>query len=205
MVYHSLATVILCAVALGLTRIVWQSISWHLRYRQFHRSHGCQRLRSAPSKDPILGLDHFFRLGKAAHNSRYLEQFQQWFQEVGSTFGVNLMGDYLIFTNEPKNVQAVLVTKFNDFEIGQRRRDNSAELLGIGVFNADGRTWEHGRALVRPNFTRKQVADLGLFEKHVQCLFQALPTDGTAVDIQEWVFRFVSSTGGSLYTPPLVY
>ncbi|THC90430.1 hypothetical protein EYZ11_010107 [Aspergillus tanneri] len=66
----------------------------------------------------------------------------------GSTFGVNLMGDYVTFTNEPKNVQAVLVSKFNDFEIGQRRRDNSAELLGIGVFNADGRTWEHGRALL---------------------------------------------------------
>ncbi|KAF7594061.1 hypothetical protein BBP40_010198 [Aspergillus hancockii] len=85
-----------------------------------------------------------------------------------------------------KHVQAVLVTKFKDFEMGQRRRDNSAELLGIGVFNADGQTWEHGRALVRPNFTRKQVADLGLFEKHVQRLFQAMPTDGTKVDIQEW-------------------
>lgn len=189
---YSLTSIVLGVVVFGLTRMIWVSVSWHLRYRKFHKGDGCQRLRSAPSKDPIFGLDHFFRLGKAAHNSRYLETFQQWFQVVGSTFGVNLMGDYVIFTNEPKNVQAVLVTKFKDFEIGQRRRDNSAELLGIGVFNADGQTWEHGRALVRPNFTRKQVADLGLFEKHVQRLFEALPNDGTAVDIQEWVFRFVS-------------
>nr|P0DUK3.1 RecName: Full=Cytochrome P450 monooxygenase pspC; AltName: Full=Soppiline biosynthesis cluster protein C [Penicillium soppii] len=183
---YTLTSIVLGVVVFGLTRIIWGSISWNLRYRRFHSSDGCQQLRSAPSKDPILGLDHFFRLGKAAHNSRYLEAFQEWFQAVGSTFGVNLMGDYVIFTNEPKNVQAVLVTKFKDFEIGQRRRDNSAELLGIGVFNADGQTWEHGRALVRPNFTRKQVADLGLFEKHVQRLFEALPKDGTAVDIQEW-------------------
>ncbi|KAF5863954.1 hypothetical protein ETB97_009061 [Aspergillus alliaceus] len=106
------------------------------------------------------------------------------------------MGDYVVFTNEPKNVQAVLVMKFKDFEVVQRRRDNSAELLGIGTFNADGgQNWEHGRALVRPNFTRKQVADLGLFRKHVQHLFQAMPTDGTKVDIQEWVFRFTLDTG----------
>lgn len=95
------------------------------------------------------------------------------------------MGDNLVFTNEPKNVQAILVRKFRDFETGQRMRNNSAELLGVGVFNADEQIWEHGRALVRPYFTRKQVADLLLFEKHVRALTEAIPTDGTPFDLQD--------------------
>jgi cytochrome P450 len=167
-------------------------VSLYLRRRRFSKKHGCEQLRRAPQKDPFLGLDHFFRLAKAARKRQYLRHFGELFNEVGPTFGINLMGDNLVFTNEPKNVQAILVTKFRDFEIGQRRRNNSAELLGVGVFNADGQIWEHGRALVRPNFTRKQVADLQLFEKHVRVLMEAIPTDGTPFDIQAWVFRFVS-------------
>lgn len=163
------------------------------RKARFSKQHGCKNLRRAPQMDPFLGLDHFFALAKAAGQRRYLEHFRNWFDEVGPTFGVNLMGDDILFTNEPKNIQAVLARNFADWEIGQRRRDNSAELVGVGVFNADGKTWEHGRALVRPNFTRKQVSDLQVFEKHVQVLFDSLPSDGTPVNLQEWVFRFVSS------------
>ena len=171
---------------------IYVNVSFYLRRRQFSQNHGCEKLRRAPQKDPFLGLDHFFRLAKAAQNRRYLAHFEELFNQVGPTFGINLMGDNLVFTNEPRNVQAILVTKFPDFEIGQRRRNNSAELLGVGVFNADGQVWEHGRALVRPNFTRKQVADLQLFEKHVRVFVDAIPTDGTPFDIQDWVFRFVS-------------
>ncbi|KAM3534759.1 hypothetical protein MY4038_002012 [Beauveria bassiana] len=182
-------------VALLVLQQACQSISWHVRHQRAKAEHGCKPLRRAPQKDPFLGFDHFLRLARAAYAKTYLETFQQWFLDVGSTFGVNLMGDYVIFTNDPKNVQALLVTKFADFELGQRRRNNSWELLGVGVFNADGDDWAHGRALVRPNFTRKQVADLELFERHVQKLFNALPTDGSPVDMQEMVFRFTMDVG----------
>lgn len=159
----------------------------------FTKKYGCKPIRRASQKDPFFGLDHFIRLAKAAKQRRYLQYFQNWFTQAGNTFGVNLMGDNMIFTNEPRNIQAILVTKFSDFEIGQRRRDNSHKLLGVGVFNADGAVWEHGRALVRPNFTRKQVADLTLFERHVQTWMSNLPTDGSPVEFQEWAFRFVSA------------
>ncbi|KAK2616254.1 hypothetical protein QQS21_000889 [Conoideocrella luteorostrata] len=191
---YLLSSAVLIAVALVL-RLAWQSISWQIRYRRAKAKHGCQPLRHAPQRDPFFALDHFVRLVRAAHSQSYLETFQKWFLEVGSTFGVNLMGDYVIFTNEPQNVQALLVTRFADFELGQRRRNNSWELLGVGVFNADGDDWAHGRALVRPNFTRKQVADLPLFERHIQKLFRVLPADGSAVDMQEMAFRFTMDAG----------
>jgi cytochrome P450 len=173
---------------------IYAKVNIYLRQRRISNKYGCKKLRRAPQKEPFLALDHFFSLTKAAQENRYLEYIEKWFKQVGHTFGINLMGDDMIFTNEPKNIQAILVTNFPNFEIGQRRRDNSRELLGVGVFNADGATWEHGRALVRPNFTRKQVSDLPLFEKHVQVMMAGLPSDGTPVDIQEWAFRFVSET-----------
>ncbi|KAL2137993.1 hypothetical protein VTI28DRAFT_7681 [Corynascus sepedonium] len=116
------------------------------------------------------------------------------FGRNGHTFAMNLMGQRLLFTNEPLNMQAMLVTRFTDFDIGQRRRDNSAQLLGVGLFNADGPVWEHARATLRPNLTRAQVADLRLFEKHVGVWMGALP-QGQAVDLQEWAFRFTLDVG----------
>jgi cytochrome P450 len=163
------------------------------RQRHFSQNHACLPIPKASQLDPFLGLDQFVRLGKAASEQRYLEFWQkQMFDKFGNTFRINLMGQTLVFTNEPQNIQAVLVTKFPDFEIGQRRRDNSAQLLGVGLFNADGGVWEHARATIRPNLTRKQVSDLELFEKHTRVWMNGLPTNGELTDMQEWAFRFVS-------------
>ncbi|RYP15355.1 hypothetical protein DL765_005746 [Monosporascus sp. GIB2] len=186
----------LCAAAILVTYVLCFRISLYIRARRFVKSHGCMPAKKAPSWDPIFGLDHFARLGRAAAEHRYLSYWdQRMFGRFGNTFSINLMGKRLVFTNEPRNMQAVLVTQFADFDIGQRRRDISAQLLGVGLFNADGEVWEHARATVWPNLTRKQVADLGMFEKHVQVWVNAMPTDGKSVDLQEWVFRFTLDVG----------
>src|SRR5438045_7830702 len=43
--------------------------------------------------------------------------------------------------------------------------------------------------MVRPNFTRSQVADLDTFETHIQHLIQKLPRDGSTVDLQPLFFQ----------------
>lgn len=46
------------------------------------------------------------------------------------------------------------------------------------------------KALIRPGFTRTQVADLGSLETHVQALISCLPTvDGITVDLQPLFFN----------------
>jgi cytochrome P450 len=47
--------------------------------------------------------------------------------------------------------------------------------LGRGIFSADGKQWEHSRALLRPQFVRDQVSDLELEERHLQNMLLALP------------------------------
>lgn len=188
-------------VALGSTGsyLLFNYMALAIRRRRFARSRGCQKLKRIHQKDPILGIDLFRGFENAANNGKYLDFTANWFSTVGPTFGMNVMGDDMIFTNEPKNIQAMLATQFPDFEMGQRRRDNSGKFLGVGVFNADGKDWEHGRALVRPNFVRKQVADLSIFEKHVRNLIRQLPADGSKIDIQAWLFRLVCFSLSALF------
>lgn len=111
-----------------------------------------------------------------------------------STFSFEILGQRIVFTSDPKNIQAMLATQFSDFDLGQLRRNNMIATVGDGIFVQDGKAWEHSRALLRPNFVRDQVSDLGLEERHVQTLLKVLKPkhDGwTAVaDIQTLFFRF---------------
>ena len=45
------------------------------------------------------------------------------------------------------------------------------------------------QALVRPSFTRTQVADLDTFENHISHLISIIPKDGSTVDLQTLFFR----------------
>ena len=79
-------------------------------------------------------------------------------------------------------------------------------MLGAGIFTTDGLQWEHSRvthaldstyftaltnyqALIRPNFTRAQVADLETFETHIQTLISKIPRDGSTIDLQALFFK----------------
>lgn len=89
-------------------------------------------------------------------------------------------------TCDPKNVQAILATQFNDFDLGDRK-----EAFGQGIFASDGRVWEHSRALLRPSFVRNQISDIAVYDKHVSQLIEHIPTDGSTVDLQILFLRMV--------------
>jgi cytochrome P450 len=121
-----------------------------------------------------------------------------------------------IYTCDPKNIQAILATRFQDFELGETRRQSFFPLLGNGIFTADGKEWydlsptstlpvgrpdtdtvrEHSRSMLRPQFSRQQVADLQLEEVHVQNLLKHLMLEDqhdqswtTVVDVVPLFFR----------------
>lgn len=47
------------------------------------------------------------------------------------------MGDDLIFTNEPKNIQYMLPTFFSDFNVGKTRKKVTKPFWDVGIFNSD--------------------------------------------------------------------
>ena len=50
--------------------------------------------------------------------------------------------------------------------------------------------WQHSREMLRPNFVRTQIGDVEMFEKHVEHLLQAIPKNGSTVNLQDLFFQF---------------
>lgn len=188
--WRSLAKLFALTVFLLLVLGVASKLRKDLSSRSFRAQHGCKPCRKFPMRDPILGLDFIITNIRAFRNHRFLELLSSRFREAGPTWEVRGFHRRSVFTADPENVKALLSLRFKDFTLGGRQRI-MGPLLGQGVFASDGEEWAASRALLRPNFAREQVADLGLIEAHVARLFRLLPGDGAAtVDLQPLFHRF---------------
>jgi len=101
-----------------------------------------------------------------------------------------------ITTADPENIQALLATKFHDFDMGPARKNTFFDLLGLGIFTAEGEAWSHFRHQLRPQFSRDQVSDLDAADRHLQVLFKALPEENPvgwieSIDLKPLIYRFV--------------
>lgn len=104
------------------------------------------------------------------------------------TIDALMLTDKLTATRDPANVEAIFATQAADFDIGPNRENSFRPLLGIGVTTARGEKWKHGRALLRPQFSRDQISDLAVEERHVRAMFEVL--DGKVVWGDGWTERF---------------
>jgi len=100
-----------------------------------------------------------------------------------------------VTTSDPENIQAILATKFHDFDLGIEREVNFADMLGDGIFTAPLDRWPHFRGQMKPQFTREQVSDLDAANRHLQVLFRALPSENNEgwvqfVDLKPMIYRF---------------
>jgi cytochrome P450 len=192
--FAGLAWLILCFV-------IYHSLARVLEYR-----HNLARARELACEDPIrqknrlpLGIEWIWRSLKADKQHSVLNLTIQRFQDLGTmTFRASVLGTATIFTADEKNIQAILATQFKDFDIGPVRRANFSPLLGNGIFTQDGVSWQHSRAIIRPQFARDQVSNLDLEENHIQNLIQVLsPVTGqwtNQLDLQELFFRLTLDT-----------
>jgi len=185
-----------------LLAALWASISYILytlivkfvkdrRYARKAAKLGCKPPPLLPNNIP-LGIDRIRESLKADSAMLFPEFMTARCAQMGETHAYKILGNMGFMTIDPKNIQAVLATQFHDFEIGNQRRDNFLPLLGNGIFTSDGKSWEHSRAMMRPQFAREQVSDLKLEEEHVQNMMRALRTgaDGWTADIDIQVLFF---------------
>ncbi|EXJ95573.1 hypothetical protein A1O1_00695 [Capronia coronata CBS 617.96] len=172
---------------------------WASRQHARRAKHlGCQPPHKHAYK-LLFGLDTMMRMIQADKRHQVPQEAVKIYKEGGCpTFVLRMPGSTNITTHDPKNIQAVLATQFHDFELGPRRRNNFFPMLGVGIFTADGKTWEHSRAILRPQFAREQVADLVSEERHVQTLLKHLPVDASGwtapTDLAPIFFRLTIDT-----------
>ncbi|KAF9871067.1 hypothetical protein CkaCkLH20_11484 [Colletotrichum karsti] len=186
--------------------IVYYLLSRYLSHRnllRFAKSHNATFPKYVPSKLPF-GVGYVWRtITTARAGGDILDDIiEKNYQTNGTTFSAaGFFGPAEVYTVDPVNIQAILATKFKDFDLGERRIQQFKPLLGHSIFTADGPFWEHSRALFRPQFSRDHINDLQKTEAAVQALFDALPlvgkqtsTGALTVDIMPMLFRFTLDT-----------
>lgn len=174
----------LCGLLLVVIRIINNAIIRPVLRAQKARTLGCGRVPVEPRRWP-LGID-MVRDGLRADREQRTPAFMVGrFHTMGRyTFQLNILGSSNIVTAEPKNVQAVLASQFNDFAMGRARKTVLKPVLGRSIFSVDGEAWHSAREVVRPIFARENIADLELLEKHVQTLLACIESPG--LDDQGW-------------------
>lgn len=139
------------------------------------RSLGCGDAAVFPDSDPILGLGWFRGSVAAAREGTFFSLAGRRFAAHGRTHYHLALGSWILETDEPENVKALLATSFDDWEIGGPRLLAVLRLLGPrSVFTSNGPAWQHARAAIRPAFVRDQIADFERFDPHVENLLAAL-------------------------------
>ena len=154
--------------------------------RKAMSDHGCQQPPSIPQQDPFFGLDQALQSFKSMKENRRNMSMKEQFEVYGHTFQSKPYGKTMIFTNEPKNLQAVLSTDFTSWGVQPMRLFGFEPFVGKGIMCSDGAFWEHSRALIKPTFARAQIADLHLnsYAVHVRKLIESIPRDGSTVNLQ---------------------
>ena len=181
-------------IVIYVLSVLVRKSSQNLRFQKAARQHGCKPARRYPNWDPFLGIDLLLHFRRADYHGNRSEASVELHKQYGRTIKMKSLGPAYILTAEPQNIQAIAATKFNDFGVGPRRGDIGAPFLDRGVFTEDGDVWKHSRALIRPTFSRNEVADLGDFERHVGRFLALIPRDSRTFDLQSLAKRLVSAS-----------
>lgn len=113
----------------------------------------------------------------------FLFHFRLW----GTTLEQVFLGTHAFGTIEPRNLEVILSTDFQDWSLGLRR-NVMFPFFGDGIFTQEGHDWKRSRELLRPQFAFRQYENLDVFRQSMDDFLSVLP-DGGVVDLQPYFFR----------------
>lgn len=193
--------IIVAAVGIYAVYSYVASVLGRKRVRRLAAQHQASLPVITKSKLPF-NLDFLWRfLNAYKDNEDIFTILADSYTKNGTTFeSPGLFTDSRLNTIDPVNIQAILASQFQDFELGKQL--NRRILLGRCIFTEDGPLWEHSRAMFKPQFAREQINNLRETEVAVQELFRALPPIGTEgdngrdveVDLLPMFYRFTMYT-----------
>ena len=177
---------------LGVLYYSFRSYAVYRARSQIISQHGCKAPSKYPVWDPFFGLDVVYDAIRAIKRKTFLSEKLSHYETYGMTHSSRLTTFPAISTIQPENIKAVLSTHFKDFVVGSPRRRAFGPVIANSILVADGVEWEHSRAFLKPSFSRSQVGDLATLEYHVKNLIEAIPRDGSTVDLAELFLRFTA-------------
>ncbi|KAF7295968.1 hypothetical protein MKEN_01411400 [Mycena kentingensis (nom. inval.)] len=169
-----------------------------LRDRAAARRHGAVL---PPQKPSAIGGVDILRDALSKAHLEYPGEGLAVFRDAlgGGMFNLRILFENRFFTSEPEHIKAMLATQFSSFEKGADSRDFFSDLLGSGIFLADGDLWKFHRAMTRPFFKRDRISDFELFDRHSLAAIEKIKQrlrEGYAVDFQDVMTRFAMDASG---------
>ena len=152
-------------------------LSNRLRESALARQHGCSLPPRFRPKDPLFGLDFAYMI----HTN--LPVTVQYHKRCSKTFQINSIGERAIWTVAPDNIQT-FSSSAKEWGVEPLRLPAMEPLCGRGFLTTDGSTWQHSRRLLRPTFSKANIIDFSTLSDAVDELFDRLPDNGSAVDLQ---------------------
>ncbi|KAF2657814.1 cytochrome P450 [Lophiostoma macrostomum CBS 122681] len=183
-----------CVISLGAFLAFGPSIRHRISIFQAAKLRDCAAPPRLPSKDPIFGLDTGLVNLRWMRENRRIREIYKQVQTYGKTFESWPFGRRVITTADARNIQHVLATEHEKFGVGPVRELAQTPMTGKGIITSDGGVWAHGRSLIRPTFTRSQIADRVMIEGHVDRFLDAVDDAQRAdvgVDLQPWFDRLI--------------
>jgi len=144
-----------------------------------------QPRRSAP------GPRRFPLLGNAPQVLWQYHRFLDWFVDLRETYGPTVsikipsQPEY-VMVSTPECVEHILKTNFSNYQKGPEWRERFHELLGEGIFNADGPSWLSQRKIASNLFSVNNFKDhmLEVFNRHAaEVVRQVANTSTTRGDL----------------------
>mmetsp|Transcript_102457 Transcript_102457/g.181990 ORF Transcript_102457/g.181990 Transcript_102457/m.181990 type:complete len:517 (-) Transcript_102457:50-1600(-) len=137
--------------------------------------------------------------------NKHLEMFRKHHAELGCRSIVYRMPfkPEVIDTICPKNVEHMLKTHFSNYEKGSWFREPLTELLGDGIFNADGQLWHSQRKTASRMFSAQLFRDHIWHVVHknsgkVRSILESAADTGAGVDVFKLMNRFTLDTIGEI-------
>ncbi|KAL3455169.1 cytochrome P450 [Aspergillus heterothallicus] len=163
----------------------------------FGEQHGCQPIQKRLPCSWPLGLDilkyQYDALMRGELLAYQAERFGYF--QVGNTFEIRILGQVGYFTTDPKNLEAMLQTRFDGLG---NSRNALLPMIGNGIFTQDGYDWKRSRDILRRQFARIRYDDMKLFDAPGEKLIESLQRSTGVVDLQPAFFRFTLATTVSL-------
>lgn len=105
-----------------------------------------------------------------------------------------------VVTANPENVEYILRTNFNNFPKGKPFTGILGDLLGCGIFNADGELWSTQRKLASHEFSTKSLREFVVktldeeVNDRLVPLLEEAAESGRVLDLQDVLRRFAFDT-----------
>ncbi|KAG0278084.1 hypothetical protein BGZ95_004750 [Linnemannia exigua] len=142
---------------------------------------------------PLIGNLLFFLRLPMTQMSQMHDRFHE---KYGESWTVTIPGSgRSIMVNNPDVLEHVLKTNFWAYEKGPLLQESMADLLGQGIFGADGNLWKWQRKLASHIFNVKAFRDYtsNVFVRESQIVsdyFDTIAERGTTVDVHDILLRF---------------